>query len=267
VCIDISVNEIYIYDVIFITIVEQVFHELARHLQTRRLIAGDSLSLDQDKSFYCVVEGTVQVFAQTDHSPEVQQSVWDDEDLNGYQLLNEVGSGGTLSSLFTILSLFTEDVQMSWQDDDSDLSTDNLAEFDEGNTLPPRNRSRRANSDVSPLRPERESTARRSSYSSTASTVHARGVQSPSRDGSISPNQDVPIPSTPTPPHSRHHHHPSRRLAQVRRGVVARATVDTTLAVIPAEAFRRLTKKFPKATGHIVQGNNNQLSFFFKYCH
>jgi lysophospholipid hydrolase len=203
------------------------------------------------------VEGTVQVFAQTDHSPEVQQSVWDDEDLNGYQLLNEVGSGGTLSSLFTILSLFTEDVQMSWQDDDSDLSTDSMAEFDEGNPLPPRNRSRRANSDVSPLRFEREPTVRRFSNSSETSTVHARGVKSPSQDGSISPNQDVPIPSTPMP--SSRHHHPGRRLTQVRRGVVARATVDTTLAVIPAEAFRRLTKKFPKATGHIVQGNNDQL--------
>ena len=152
---------------------------------------------------------------------------------------------------------------MSWQDDDSDLSTDNIAEFDEGNSLPPPNRSRRANSDVSPLRFERESITRRSS---TASTVHhVRGVKSPSRDGSISPNQDVPIPSTPTP-HSRHQHRPSRRLTQVRRGVVARATVDTTLAVIPAEAFRRLTKKFPKATGHIVQGNNDQL-LFFQYCH
>ena len=234
---------------------------MARHLQTRRLIAGDSLSLDQDKSFYCVVEGTVQVFAQTDHSPEVQQSVWDGEDLNGYQLLNEVGSGGTLSSLFTILSLFTEDVHMSWQDDDSDLSTDNMAQFDEGNLLPPRNRTRRANSDVSPLRFERESTARRSSISSTASTVHARGFKSPSRDGSISPNQETPMPSTSIP-HSRHHHHPGRHLTQARRGVVARATVDTTLAVIPAEAFRRLTKKFPKATGHIVQGSNDQIGFF-----
>jgi hypothetical protein len=39
-----------------------------------------------------------------------------------------------------------------------------------------------------------------------------------------------------------------------KRGLVARATVDTTLAVIPAEAFTRLTKKFPKASAHIVQG-------------
>lgn len=37
-------------------------------------------------------------------------------------------------------------------------------------------------------------------------------------------------------------------------GMLARATVDTTLAVIPAEAFRKLTKKFPQAAAHIVQG-------------
>ena len=36
-------------------------------------------------------------------------------------------------------------------------------------------------------------------------------------------------------------------------GTIARATVDTTLAVIPAEAFRKLTKKFPKASGTVVQ--------------
>ena len=209
------------------------------------------------------MEGTVQVFAQTDHSPEVQQSVWDDEDMNGYQLLNEVGSGGTLSSLFTILSLFTEDVQMSWQDDDSDLSTDGMVQFNEGDPLLPRNRTRRANSDVSRFRFESESPksiTRRPSVSSTASTVHAYGLKSPSRGGSTSPNQDGPVPSTPMP-HSRYHHRPARRLTQARRGVVARATVDTTLAVIPAEAFRRLTKKFPKATGHIVQGNNDLLVF------
>lgn len=29
--------------------------------------------------------------------------------------------------------------------------------------------------------------------------------------------------------------------------------MDTTLAVIPAEAFRKLTRKFPKASGTVVQ--------------
>lgn len=37
-----------------------VFHELSRHLQTRRLLAGESLELDGG-DFWCVVEGKVQV--------------------------------------------------------------------------------------------------------------------------------------------------------------------------------------------------------------
>ena len=39
-----------------------------------------------------------------------------------------------------------------------------------------------------------------------------------------------------------------------QENTIARAQVDTTLAVIPADAFKRLTKKFPKASAHIVQG-------------
>ncbi|KAJ1959940.1 phosphatidylcholine and lysophosphatidylcholine phospholipase [Dispira parvispora] len=35
--------------------------------------------------------------------------------------------------------------------------------------------------------------------------------------------------------------------------IIARATVDTTLAVLPAEAFHKLSHKFPKSTAHIVQ--------------
>lgn len=232
-----------------------MFHELARHLQTRRLIAGDSISLDQDKSFYCVVEGTVQVFAQTGHRPEVQQSSWDDEDMNGYQLLNEVGSGGTLSSLFTILSLFTEDVQMSWQDEYPDVSSDDIPPFDDGmSTAKPQNRQQRANSDVSAydLRAQTSQRTRRSSVSSSASTVHAHGHRSPSRGASSDDDDHEFTPIMPRTPLPRMRTDPPESLR--RSGVVARATVDTTLAVIPAEAFRRLTKQFPKATGHIVQG-------------
>ncbi|KAG6911335.1 hypothetical protein DXG01_001006 [Tephrocybe rancida] len=227
-----------------------VFHELARHLQTRRLIAGDSMSLDQDKSFYCVVDGMVQVFAETG-SPGSQQNLWDHENMNGYQLLNEVGSGGTLSSLFTILSLFTEDVKMSWQDSEDLPDIDD--EFSEIITDDPPLNRHRANSDVSQLDLENKprTHGRKSSVSSTASTVHAPEAMSPTRPplassaSSFGGSQSHRIPSfsqsqaLPSPVH--------------RGGVVARATEDSTLAVIPAEAFRRLTKNFPKATGHIVQ--------------
>ncbi|KAF9469736.1 hypothetical protein BDZ94DRAFT_1243142 [Collybia nuda] len=227
-----------------------VFHELARHLQTRRLIAGDSISLDQDKSFYCVVDGMVQVFAQTGQSSDHQQNLWDHEDMNGYQLLNEVGSGGTLSSLFTILSLFTEDVKMSWQDDLPDIS-DEFTDDDSDAPTPMRTRMRRANSDVSQfdLDTNQKNNSRKSSTSSSnsrASTVHASEIP---RATSLSPGSfDQSNYSSISGSFTR-----PEPVVPGHRGVVARATEDTTLAVIPAEAFRRLTKNFPKATGHIVQ--------------
>lgn len=232
-------------------IIFQVFHELARHLQTRRLIAGDSMSLDQDKNFYCVVDGMVQVFTETG-SPDAQRNLWDHEDMNGYQLLNEVGSGGTLSSLFTILSLFTEDVKMSWKDLEDVINTD-----DEFVSL-----RHRANSDISQLDLDKsKGHERKSSVSSSASTVHAPGATSPSRAMSLSPSSFRSYESHRLPSFSQTDIQPT----SVRRGgLVARATEDSTLAVIPAEAFRRLTKNFPKATGHIVQGTFRVLFYCCK---
>jgi len=92
---------------------------------------------------------------------------------------------------------------------------------------------------------------RRSSVSSTASTVHAFDFNSPSsrvtsRAGFVSPISEEDTSTSQMLNHAKHD--------SMYHGLVARATEDTTLAVIPAEAFRRLTKKYPKATGHIVQG-------------
>lgn len=199
----------------------------------------------------------VQVFAQTGQPTAETQGSWDDEDMNGYQLLNEVGSGGTLSSLFTILSLFTEDVKMSWQDDHVETaSSQGSPETDDGITMP---LNARANSDVShlDLGPGPQGRSRRSSVSSTTSTVHG-GETTTSPGRRIPRSVFSPTPEEDTPLNSNfvhvHRDDPVRPPTSVHRGVVARATEDTTLAVIPAEAFRRLTKKFPKATGHIVQG-------------
>ena len=281
----------------------KVFHELARHLQTRRLIAGDSLALDQDKSFYCVVDGLVQVFAPTGRAREDGETddAWADEDMNGYQLLNEVGSGGTLSSLFTILSLFTEDIKLRWpaQDelDDESADTGGTSSADDNSNQNSdsqrsrghKNRLSKADSDISqldllgalgasgvPSTPGStfSKSSRLPSFSSPqksgASTPYATGVpRSPNQ--LFSPFSKLPLLS-PAPSISPHfsrgtrnaHEKPSRprpskkdstfRPNGAKRGLVARATMDTTLAVIPAEAFTRLTKKFPKASAHIVQG-------------
>ncbi|KAJ8518792.1 hypothetical protein ONZ45_g4175 [Pleurotus djamor] len=220
-----------------------VFHELARHLQTRQLIAGD--------------KGMVQVYAKTGSSSTNHSGSWDDEDLNGYQLLNEVGSGGTLSSLFTILSLFTEDVKMSWQDDELPIDEAAMRNSFSPSSSSVRSRASRSNSDVSQMALNLdESTSpggvpashRRMSVSSS-STVHARDGDVPMTPSYEDEEYNVITPNASSIPLSRAQpaHSP------IHRGIVVRATEDTTLAVIPAEAFRRLTKKFPKATGHIVQ--------------
>jgi len=206
-----------------------------------------------------VVDGMVQVFAQTGKPVADQTGSWDEEDMNGYQLLNEVGSGGTLSSLFTILSLFTEDVKMSWQDDDpAEILSGGLTDS------PPALIRHRANSDVSQLdlgtdSPRYTSRRNASFSSSSGSTVHARFDTTSPRSYTTSRYEDaMETPGGLRSPSSSPPQSFSRRgvrtPTQLHHGVVARAAEDSTLAVIPAEAFRRLTKKFPKATGHIVQG-------------
>jgi lysophospholipid hydrolase len=192
----------------------------------------------------------VQVYAPSSKPTEFQSGSWDNEGMNGYELMNEVGSGGTLSSLFTILSLFTEDVKISWQNDSG-------AQSDEEDPAPNlltilRPRSKRANSDVSQMDLDRHmqymqgERKRSPSVSSSSSTVH------PGQPNSPTPRHQEHPTSTSLKPRRRRR--VSSHLTQIHHGTVARATEDTTLAVIPAEAFRRLTKKFPEASAHIVQG-------------
>lgn len=229
----------------------QVFHELARHLQTRRLIAGDTLQLHQDKNFYCVVDGLVQVYA---HSGEQGEDVepggaWADDDLNGYHLLNEVGSGGTLSSLFTILSLFTENVTLAWPDPEQDLDELSLVVPDQPTHGPDTLGRSRANSEISQLDlsqdvPSPDPGQLRNSLSSVpissgTSTVH--GFDQPRLPLRPSSRFATPTPErTPERQDSRNQRpQPSRQPTRPAGldgvgGSIARASVDTTLAVIPA---------------------------------
>ncbi|KAL9934700.1 hypothetical protein V8E36_006475 [Tilletia maclaganii] len=336
-----------------------VFHELARHLQTRRLVAGDSLALDSDFSFYIVIDGHVQVFAP---NPDHSNTDEDEEDFNGFQLLNEVSTGGTLSSLFNILSLFTEDVKLGTvAEDERGLggrtapggpglagrrapahpcteaesvgsvlmrTTSSAGDLAASSALPRRNPSTantiRGNegttavgdsiltaepmgnespwlangaavsaadipnlSRASNLRmPPSQASAPFPHFAAAAGVglsgmggSHAGGagyVGTPGSIGASASQVGTPPPARERPLHDSHPHTPGSILngfggTGPRRasahappggghaghshstGHVARATVDTTLAVIPAEAFKRLTKKFPNAAAHIVQ--------------
>ncbi|KAG8908997.1 phosphatidylcholine and lysophosphatidylcholine phospholipase [Tulasnella sp. 403] len=268
-----------------------VLHELTRHLQTRHLKAGETLPLDGDHNFYGVVEGLVQVYAPSVAAPpsSLYQFASEDEDpepMPGHQLINEVRSGGTLSSLFTILSLLTENLQLSWWEDGGEGSDDSVPDSsDPGLVLPqigrpglkrsvsdsnrhqPNGSAKKAVPTLSvPLPPKRKVsfandtpgggiggplrlgipvTSPSISVSSSRSDKDGSVVTCPSPDTPPTDDEDVLKPS---PMASQ------RLVSQVAKsGLVARAVRDSTLAVIPAQAFRHLTQKYPKSSAQIVQ--------------
>lgn len=233
-----------------------VFHELTRTMQTRKLIAGETLNLEDEKGFCLVVDGVVEIFVKSamdnrgsDSEPHLHshgsgESSYDDEEPTpgkahqGYQLLTEVRNGAPMSSLFSILSLFTEDVKLRHSDDEDPDSRPPSAHGYGSHDAPP---SLPASPIYGAHRSHRPSMAH-SRQASRTSTLDTRLPNIPpmSLDTDATPNAK----------------RPKVRRAQTYSAhpdIVARASVDTTIAVIPASAFRRLTRVYPKATAHIVQ--------------
>ncbi|KAJ6091578.1 hypothetical protein N7467_003547 [Penicillium canescens] len=234
-----------------------VFHELTRTMQTRKLIAGETLMLEEEKGFCLVVDGLVQIFVKSTRpaKPGSQENLYmddmtsDEEDHHvhgrqGYQLLTEVKNGASMSSLFSILQLFTEDIELrNSQSHNSMVSTPTR-----GNTPVP---------DAFPFSPTT------GIVESPRSTVRDTGDVTSPIHGPIDTLPPVPplnlgesraIPKQiPDQGPKQEHKAKKKRRKSVHPDIVARATVDTTIAIIPASAFRRLTRVYPRATSHIVQ--------------
>ena len=246
-----------------------VFHELTRTMQTRKLIAGETLLLEEEKGFCLVVDGLVQIFVKSNRDGRHEHedaggsngrpNSYTDEDEyqegahQGYQLLTEVKNGAPMSSLFSVLSLFTEDVKLRHEEDDGrpGSSASNIGFFPptplvnsmSGSTTPDLKEDLHPQVHVQPGR----------------SRASSRDDQSP-QNGQLP--AVPPLSLDPNAPHGRgrrtnHDRHQHRRASgkhkSVHPDIVARATVDTTIAIIPATAFHRLTRVYPKATAHIVQ--------------
>lgn len=228
-----------------------VFHELTRSMQTRKLIAGETINLEEEKGFCIVVDGLVEIFVKTGQDARnsghssAEQSYHDsseDEEYmargqQNYHLLTEVRNGAPMSSLFSIMSLFTEDVKLKVADD-NEVQPEGP---DSGQFVPtsmPNTPNLNARSGRHPLVTDHETQPQ--------TPLRATGSGIPP----MSLNDTVPaIHQPPQRPKA-----PKRRVSQsVHPDIIARATVDTTIAIIPAQAFRRLIKIYPKATAHIVQ--------------
>lgn len=238
-----------------------VFHELTRSMQTRKLIAGETINLEEEKGFCIVVDGLVEIFVKPGLDPRIttrsQHHGYEssgDEDLapgqQRYQLLTEVRNGAPMSSLFSIMSLFTEDVKLRLNENESPR-------------IPPS-----AKSD------DHRHASFRECDSLEASNVPVSMPNTPHLDGSSThpaprpehgPRSSAGRVTSRIPPMSLDGSGILSARSALRPGlphrqtsssahpdIIARATVDTTIAIIPASAFRRLIRVYPKATSHIV---------------
>ncbi|CAK7227705.1 phosphatidylcholine and lysophosphatidylcholine phospholipase [Sporothrix curviconia] len=246
-----------------------VFHELTRSMMTRKLIAGETLDLEEEKGFCIVVDGLVEIFVKssgpglrrsTDSSsrwrgPGLETASSNDEDeppAHGnqrYQLLTEVRNGAPMSSLFSLMSLFTEDINLRVAEDDSTPATPSMG----GglNTSPhPSGPSSRV------PRETRALLARAPTYTSGSIVTEPAENAETADTAGTPPSAGSSLPHVP--PMTLDSPHPQRPLPRrtttnsVHPDIIARATVDTTIAIIPASAFRRLIRIYPKATSHIV---------------
>ncbi|KAI9295935.1 patatin-domain-containing protein [Neoconidiobolus thromboides FSU 785] len=188
---------------------EPVFNELSRYLNTKRVVKGDIIfdGFDKEKSFYIVVDGCVQVSTKRNVSGYFADQTNDKPSEN---ILTEVKAGGTLSSLFTLLSLFTENVELK----------------------------RAANSDFN--------------YQKILETI-GKVHEIDSSDNHSDAYLNIDNKGLALVKHDHFVESPGLKEEPLHPHVTARATCDSTLAVIPAEAFQRLIKKFPSSSAHIVQ--------------
>ena len=228
-------------------------------MQTRKLIAGETLLLEEEKGFCLVVDGMVQIFVKSNRDDPrdddyaglgMKGNFYDDVEEHvdggnqGYQLLTEVRNGAPMSSLFSILSLFTQDVKLRHDSEDRPASAASNAAF--ATTPFMVSGTPEMTSEHQPPLTPGILYSRTNSHSNL--NRHLPSVP--------------PLSLDPTAPQQQAHHpelsgRKARESPQnpksVHPDIVARATEDTTIAIIPATAFHRLTRVYPKATAHIVQ--------------
>ena len=246
-----------------------VFHELTRTMQTRKLIAGETLLLEEEKGFCLVVDGLVQIFVKSNKATEEDASedyaLMDEE--NGdersygnrsYQLLTEVKNGAPMSSLFSVLALFTENVKLRYNEEEEPPLEASGSSF--GARQSGRSPSHQYDGAMTP-----DSGANSPApWTGTSSRPTSRQKHS---GGHLKDPPPLHLDGMGDDGHlhSGHSRRPSvqrsngntpqrsKQGASAHPDIVARATTDTTIAIIPASAFHRITKMYPKATAHIVQ--------------
>lgn len=193
-----------------------VFHELARHLEVRELAAGEILNTDEVDAFYIVVQGCVQVLARP-----LEKSEWRKSML--------APGGGDMGGASREGTMGGEE---DWWDYDNFEQKYLLNEVKDGGTLS-------SLFNILALFADQDH-----QHSSKCDQVKEDGST-----GAVFPS--MLNPASPLLLETKQNCKVGRKV--LHGEVVYRASRDTTLAVVPGEAFRRVTEKFPAASAHIVQ--------------
>lgn len=250
-----------------------VLHDLTKHMKTQKLDEGEILLLDNSIGFCIVVEGTLQLYHEVEQDKdEIYNSqlkfsgrvVNDDNDpdrklssssttmssdlelkdiefndemdnddpinedndstmylrlkngLGKFQLLNTVKPGNPVSSLVNILNLFTSQSSNILYSNTSDSRSPSV-DLDTFQFQFGRNKT-----NSNPIR-----------SSPNMSTINAAS----------------PIPGGIPTGFSQFVNEPP----VVMPDVIARAATDCTIAIIPPQAFSKLTEKYPRSASHIIQ--------------
>ena len=182
-----------------------------------------------DRDFYVVVDGSIQLFVEHDS-----------EDDDNLIMLNDVKSGGTVASLFGILSILSDDDDLDVSDSvDPDVLFPNIK-------TSPLHSTSSTNVPLDATILETIPTELKDSSNINDQSIETKASTTRLKENDIKfPYSDLkPPPINFKEKQKRPSFHPN---------VTAKASQPTTLIVIPAAAFKTLSEKFPTATAGIIQ--------------
>ncbi|SCV02640.1 LAMI_0H01442g1_1 [Lachancea mirantina] len=233
-----------------------VFHELTKSMKTRRLEEGEVMLVDNALGFAIVVEGSLNIYHRVDRQSknsgpfpsnfdttrdfenQSDDSLDSDDPISSlgsssldgekFQLLNTVRAGNPISSLISILKLFTE-TSSDYEDQMESVS----------NTMSPQPNF---------MTPFLDSTVEQ----------HSEHLQhSEDSKGNKGRNTDLSddLNAQADTDHGSEKSDSGRgeELPPVVPELIARASNDCTIAIIPPSSFVRLTSKYPRSASHIIQ--------------
>lgn len=197
-----------------------VFNELTRSMRTQKLDADEVLYVDEKLGFAIVVEGNVQIYTKVNTNNQSPNMNIND---NSFNITEDDLNNDRSNEIFV---LNNERYQL-------------LNEVKTGNPL-----SSLVNI-LSLFTDEDESIGPRSPIIKQRLPDGSFISGGAGGDASDPLNSDTDIPTLSLD-------HQGDDLPQTPN-IIARATADSTIAIIPADSFRRLKRKHPRSSSHIVQ--------------